>query len=96
MGLEFTRASEQQHQQVERFIQALMNSNGVPPELEVRPEGLEEANLPVPEHKAKKDVEDPLLGLFLRKTELTTEGFLNELRKQRGSHPDAAEAAVPI
>lgn len=96
MGLEFTRTSDQQRQQVEKFIQALMSNNGVLPELEVRPEGLEDANLPVPEQKANNDVEDPLLGLFLRKTELTTESFLNELRKQRGSHPDAAAAAVPM
>jgi len=96
MGVEFTRTTDQQRQQVEKFIQALMNSNGALPELAVAPEGMEEPEPPAPAQASNNnnDVDDPLLGLFRRKTELTTESFLNELRKQRGPGPEAAQAAA--
>jgi hypothetical protein len=39
MGIEFTQTTDAQRNQLERFIQALTNSNGVLPELLVEPEG---------------------------------------------------------
>ena len=41
MGVEFTQTTDTQRNQLERFIQALTNSNGVLPELLVEPEGLD-------------------------------------------------------
>lgn len=95
MGVEFNRATDPQCQQVERFIHALMNTNGATPELAVSPEGMEnsEPRTPAPT-SAPLDADDPLLGLFHRKTPLTTESFLSELRKQRNPSPDAAQASV--
>jgi hypothetical protein len=40
-------------------------------------------------------MEDPLLDLFHQKASLSSELFLNELRKQRRSpHPDSAEETI--
>jgi DNA-binding response OmpR family regulator len=93
MGVVFIQKTAEQRHEVESFIQALMNSNGVVPELAVEADGLEnfgdEATLPAP-----SDVEDPLLQLFDTKGELPTAEFLEELRKQRGS--GAAEASESI
>ena len=40
------------------------------------------------------DAEDPLLDLFRRKVQLTTEAFLIELRRQRGSGSEAPGRTV--
>ena len=96
MGVEFMRTTAQQREQVQKFIQTLMNIHGASPELVVAAEGISDAESAAPAQPAAADAEDPLLGLFRRKTEFTTESFLNELRKQRSPHPDPSpEAAVP-
>ncbi len=41
MGVEFSQTTEQQREQLEKFIHAITNSNGVLPELMIEPEGLE-------------------------------------------------------
>jgi CheY-like chemotaxis protein len=94
MGVEFTRATGQQREQVEKLIQALMNSQGGLPELVVEPEGMSDPEPAAPVQPVADETEDPLLDLFRRKTEFTTESFLSELRRQRGSHPEPAQAAV--
>jgi hypothetical protein len=96
MGVEFTQATEQQRQHVEKFIQHLMATDGALPELLVQPEGLEaDSAASLPE---RTDSEDPLLELFQRKASLPAEIFLGELRKQRRSHSDAApeENILPV
>ena len=93
MGVEFARATAPQSQQAEKFIEALMGANGLPPELAVEPDGMEEAETPPQSDATPVETSDPLLGLFRRKTELTADGFLSELRKQRGSAPESAQAA---
>lgn len=93
MGVEFVRTTSQQREQVEKLIQALMNSNGALPELVVEPEGMSDPQPAQPSQPVADETEDPLLDLFRRKTEFTTETFLSELRRQRGSHPPA-QAAV--
>jgi CheY-like chemotaxis protein len=91
MGVVFFQKTSEQHKQVERFIQALMNSNGVAPELFVEPDGLEPAGPASSSIDIARDSEDPLLELFEHKSELPTAQFLDELRRQRSSN--AAEPA---
>jgi hypothetical protein len=94
MGVEFTRTTDQQREQVEKFIHALRGSTGVQPELVVEPEGMSDAEQPRLKTSALDDFEDPLLELFRKNSDFTTENFLNELRKQRtpGPVPEAAMA----
>jgi hypothetical protein len=92
MGVEFTQATEEQRQHVEKFIQHLMASDGALPELLVQPEGLESASADT--QPGKSETEDPLLELFQRKASLPAETFLGELRKQRRSHSDAPEENI--
>ena len=63
MGIEFTQTTDAQKNQLERFIQALTNSNGVLPELLVEPEGLDMGGPPAIRSSAS-GVEDPLRELF--------------------------------
>jgi DNA-binding response OmpR family regulator len=89
MGVEFTQKTTQQREHVGRFIQALTESNGILPDLLVEPEGLDVGE-PTPADPGAEDMDDPLLHLFLRKAELTTEAFLIELHRQRGTNNEAA------
>ena len=91
MGVEFTRTTNQQHEHLERFIHALRHSKGVHPELEVEPEGMNDVEPVSSKPPALDQIEDPLLELFRRNTELTAEAFRTELRKQRNLCPDPGE-----
>jgi hypothetical protein len=91
MGVEFTQATEEQRQHVEKLIQHLMSSDGSLPELLVQPEGLEAVAHTPPVADAG---DDPLLDLFRRKASLPSEAFLGELRKQRRSHNEAHEENI--
>jgi CheY-like chemotaxis protein len=96
MGIVFNQKTPEQHRQVENFIQALMNSNGVAPELFVEPDGLEPASTTLLSAPTK-EIDDPLLDLFEHKSDLPTEEFLEELRKQRSSEPvEHAESTLEI
>lgn len=88
MGVEFTQKTTQQREHVGKFIQALTESNGILPELLVEPEGLDVGGA-APPGLSTEDRDDPLLQLFRRKAELTTEAFLIELRRQRGTNSGA-------
>ena len=93
MGIEFTRTTGPQREDLERFIHALTNSHGALPELLVEPEGLdigEAVNPPKP----ATGVEDPLLDLFRKKTDLAADAFQSELRKQRNPKAAAHKASV--
>jgi hypothetical protein len=93
MGVEFTQKTTQQREHVQRFIQALTEGNGILPDLLVEPEGLDLGDsVVVP--PTIDDAEDPLLDLFRRKVQLTTEAFLIELRRQRGSGSEAPGRTV--
>ena len=89
MGLEFSRKTPQQQQQLEIFIQTLVGGSSVP-ELFVQPEGLEsgqesaaaDPSLPV----------DPLTLLFREKADLPLDEFQRELQKQRGAPAEGAHA----
>ena len=95
MGVEFTQSTDQQRSQVEKFIHALTNGNGVLPEILVEPEGLETAE-PVNAPSIRSGPEDPLLELFRRRSELTPEAFQSELRKQRSPAPKAAAQKASV
>jgi len=94
MGVEFTRTTNQQRKHLEEFIQALQNHKGAQPEMVVEPEGMNDAEPVSSPASAMDDLDDPLLELFHRNTDFTTESFLSELRKQRNSPPLAAQAAA--
>jgi hypothetical protein len=84
MGVEFTQNTLEQHARVEEFIQALVNTNAAVPELQVRPEGIDNGpEVQVP-WQIPAERNDPLLSLFRSNTDLSPEVFQMELRKQRG------------
>ena len=93
MGIEFTQTTDAQRNQLERFIQALTNSNGVLPELLVEPEGLDMGES-VANPKPSSGHEDPLLELFRKRSNLAPAAFQVELRKQRGPKAAAQKASV--
>src|SRR5216684_1121252 len=95
MGVEFTKATDQQRAHVEGFIHALTSGNGVLPEILVEPEGLETTE-PVNSPRSKTGSEDPLLDLFRRRSELTPEAFQSELRKQRTPAPKGASHKASV
>ena len=99
MGIEFTRTTPEQRQQVEKFIQALMDSRGVLPDLMVEPDGME-ADAPktsVSPAEPDEELEDPLLELFRTRPGLPADAFLGELRKQRRTQSsDSGETVLEV
>jgi CheY-like chemotaxis protein len=95
MGVEFTQSTSQQRERVKQFIHALTSGRGVLPDLLVEPEGLDRGE-PVATVPSSHQREDPLLGLFQRKAELSSEAFLIELRRHRRSNPESAEPVTPL
>lgn len=83
MGIEFTQQTPTQKTKVEEFIQTLVNSEGTVPALQVRPDSID--NGAYSEWEIKGDSFDPLLSLFRNKSDLETEAFQLELKKQRGA-----------
>src|ERR1700680_3712281 len=95
MGIEFAQTTERQRNDLEKFIQALSNSNGVLPELLVEPEGLDIGD-PVSTPRSGTGIEDPLLDLFRKRGDLAAEAFQTELRKRRGSNPKAVAQKASV
>jgi DNA-binding response OmpR family regulator len=93
MGIEFTRTTDPQRNDLEKFIQALTNSNGALPQLLVEPEGLDMGESVIPP-KSATGVHDPLLDLFRKRSDLAPAAFQAELRKQRGPKAAAQKASV--
>jgi hypothetical protein len=96
MGVEFTQATVEQRNHVEKFIHTLMKAGDLLPELLVEPEGLETSKPEAPAlSTVPSEVDDPLLELFHHKSSLPAEQFLKELRRQRTTHrADAAEETI--
>lgn len=82
MGVEFTQQSPAQKAKVEEFIQTLVNTEGAIPDLQVRPDSIDNAASPAWE--IPPDSADPLLSLFITKADVDAESFQLELKKQRG------------
>jgi len=92
MGIEFTQHTPEQKTRVEGFIETLVNTEGAVPDLEVRPDAIDNnAATFSAEHIAGK-VGDPLLLLFRTRAGLPAEMFQAELRKQRGVAQEPATA----
>ena len=92
MGIEFTQHTPEQRTRVEGFIETLVNTEGAVPDLEVRPDAIDNnAATFSAEHIAGK-VGDPLLLLFRTRAGLPAEMFQAQLRKQRGVTQEPAAA----
>ena len=82
IGVQFTRQNAEEKKRVEDFIHTLVKSEGAVPEIEVRPDAID--NSPSAFSAAHIDGEhDPLLSLFHVGGELPPDEFHAELRKQR-------------
>jgi len=82
MGVEFTQATPQHRESLEKFLAVLTENRGLTPEMLVEPEGLESDSRnakPTP-----SESEDPLLQLFYGDS-LSADEFHDALRKQRGA-----------
>jgi hypothetical protein len=96
MGVEFLKRTASQREQLDKFIQGLMNNPGAIPEILVQPEGLDGDEPRTGSDALVEAMEDPLLDLFRKKFNLPAEAFLSELRQQRGPHPEPAERALLV
>ena len=85
MGVEFTRHTAAQRAQVEEFIETLVHSNGAVPDLQVRPDAIDNSSAAYSSWQMSGERGDPLLSLFRSKTDLPADMFHSELRKQRGA-----------
>ncbi len=88
MGVEFPARTEEQRKNVGEFIAFLTGQPGADPHLETSPRSLlaNSADLNQP-GDADGDVEDPLLELLRKGTNLEEQEFLAELHKQRTPAP---------
>lgn len=95
MGVEFTQDIGEQRTQTEKFVQAV-KAGTASPAFTVLPEGMDDEDLSGAAVESPARIEDPLLSLFRRGAEFTSEAFREELLKQRraGSVSQAASAAV--
>ena len=84
MGVEFTQHTSTQRSRVEEFIQTLVNTEGAVPDLEVRPDAIDNSAAAFSPERMGSDHGDPLLSLFRTRAELSADAFQAELRKQRG------------
>jgi hypothetical protein len=93
MGLEFTQNTAVQRAKVEQFIQALINTTGAVPDLEVRPDAIDNSAAALSSWEISADDADPLLSLFHSKAEAPADVFYFELRKQRGAPAETGVGA---
>lgn len=83
MGIEFTQHTASQKAHVEQFIQTLVTA-GTVPDLQVKPDGIDNTPGTFSAERIGDDHGDPLLTLFRTQADLSVELFHAELRKQRG------------
>ena len=83
IGVQFTRQNAEEKKRVEEFIHTLVNSEGAVPEIEVRPDAIDNSPSAFSAARIEGD-HDPLLSLFHMGSELPPDEFHAELRKQRG------------
>jgi DNA-binding response OmpR family regulator len=84
MGLEFTQNTSTQKTSVEEFIQTLVSSTDTVPDLQVKPDAIDNTPSTYSTERIGDDQGDPLLTLFRAKSDLSADLFQAELRKQRG------------
>ena len=88
MGVEFLQHTASQQARVQQFIQELVNTEGAVPDLQVRPDTIDNSAAALTAERAGNG--DPLLSLFHTKAEVPVEVFQIELRKQRGVPQEVA------
>ncbi|HKW16874.1 MAG TPA: PilZ domain-containing protein [Terriglobales bacterium] len=84
MGVQFTNHSDEERKRVENFIETLVRTEGAVPDVEVKPDSIDNSPEAVLEQQKCGDGGDPLLSLFHAGAELPAADFQAELRKQRG------------
>jgi hypothetical protein len=89
MGVEFTQHTSSQKSRVEEFIQTLVTTTGAVPDLQVRPDSIDNSPSTFSSEQIGDDQGDPLLSLFRAKSDISAELFQAELRKQRGMPAEA-------
>ncbi len=90
MGVEFTQHTPTQRARVEEFIHTLVNTAGAIPELQVKPDAIDNSASAFSTWQLPAEVEDPLLSLFHDHADTPADAFVAELQKQRAP----AEAVV--
>jgi len=85
MGVQFTNEDPEDSTRVENFIHTLVSTEGAVPQVEVKPDIIDNSTGAFSEEKAGGEHADPLLALFRFGIELAPEDFHAELRKQRGA-----------
>jgi c-di-GMP-binding flagellar brake protein YcgR len=91
MGVEFTQATPEHRDAVEKFLGVLSENRSLSPELMIEPEGLNSE--PRSAESRAADSDDPLLQLFAEEL-LSPEAFHEALRQQRATpHADTVAAA---
>jgi len=90
MGVEFTQHTPTQRARVEEFIHTLVNTAGAIPELQVKPDAIDNSASAFSTWQLAAEVEDPLLSLFHDHADTPADAFVAELQKQRAP----AEAVV--
>jgi len=90
MGVEFTKNTSLQKAHVEDFIRTLVSTTGAVPDIEVKPDAIDNSSEAYSFWQLPDERMDPLLSLF--RTDLPPEMFHTELRKQRGTPMEAAAA----
>lgn len=94
MGVEFTKNTSVQKARVEDFIRTLVSTDGAVPDIEVKPDTIDNSSDAYSFWQLPDERIDPLLSLFRTKTELPPDLFQMELRKQRGVPAEAAVATM--
>jgi CheY-like chemotaxis protein len=93
MGVEFTKNTSVQKARVEDFIRTLVSTTGAVPDIEVKPDTIDNSPDAHSFWQVPDDRIDPLLSLFRDKTDLPPADFQMELRKQRGVTEEVAVGA---
>ena len=95
MGVEFVQETPDESAKVAAFLDALRSGSSRTPHILIEPEQMDMDTRPNAD--AAKIEADPLLGLFVRRDQLSQEEFLRELEAQRGgvSALDKALAVSP-
>jgi len=93
MGVEFIQHTDEQRAQTGKLVQAI-KAGAASPEFTVQPEGMDDEEPLGATTETPSQTEDPLLNLFQRGAEFSSEAFREELRTQRrtGSASQAATA----
>jgi DNA-binding response OmpR family regulator len=94
MGVEFTKNTSVQKARVEDFIRTLVSTTGAVPDIEVKPDTIDNSSDAYSFWQLPDERIDPLLSLFRSKTDLPPDVFQAELRKQRGTNEQSEVLAV--